>query len=157
MAKKRRSAKQKANDRRLGQMAKARARRQRPASIGRKPRKRKVNKPRKRSKPMAKKRGRVARTKQKIINKIPILKNPAVKEVAMGLGMARIVSTVARRVPIPAIQNNAALLGTGAAFATDIKAGIVDLALGGGLGALSGIFGGNGGNGGMTNASNGFA
>jgi len=153
-----RSAKQKANDRKLGQMAKARARGRRSVSTKRKS-PRKTNKPRKRStRTVAKRKSRSKSSSRGggMINKIPILKNKTVQKIGFGLGMGSLASLGAGLVPVPIIRQNAALIGTGVAFATDPLSGIVRLALSGGLGQITSLFGGgNGGNGGGGNA--GFA
>jgi len=152
MAKKRRSAKQKANDRRLGKMAKARARKTTPK---RRKSRRKVNKPRKRSKPMAKR--RAPSRKRDIISKIPLINNPTFKKAATGIGVATLGATVLGLV-LPQLANQPlvrpvlALLGGGVP-------GVVAQFLVQGGGNLGNILGGLGGNGGAgaQNASNGFA
>jgi len=150
MAKKRRSAKQKANDRRLGKMAKARARRQRPASIGRKPRRRKVNKPRKRRSPVAKR--RAPSKKRSITSKIPLVNNPTIRKVATGIGLATIGTTVIALVA-PSIAANP-IVKPALAFIGGGLAGVIgQLVVGGGLGSFSNIFGG--GNGGTAGAAGG--
>lgn len=142
MPKRSRSAKQKANDKRLGAMARARGKKSTPKRRRSAP-KRKTNKARRRSTNMARRKAPRRRSSGGsfsggFINKIPILKNKTVQKVGLGLGMARIASTGARFVPVPMIQNNARLIGTAVAFAVSPLAGIVDLALGGGLGGILG-------------------
>ena len=63
--------------------------------------------------------------------------------------MGSIAAIIASRVPVPIVQQNAQLIGTGISFATDPLSGVVRLALSGGLGQLSNLFGGGG------NSSNG--
>jgi len=71
--------------------------------------------------------------------------------------MGSIAALIASRVPVPIVQSNAQLIGTGISFATDPLSGVVRLALSGGLGQLGGLLGGNGnGNGGGGNNA-GFA
>ena len=48
--------------------------------------------------------------------------------------MGSIAGIAARNIPVPAVQQNAELIATGVAFATDPLAGVVRLALSGGLG-----------------------
>jgi len=153
--KKARSAKQKANDKRLGAMARARGRKSTPKR--RKATKtRKTNKPRKRRTTMVKRR-RSSRSSSSrgsgIINKIPLLKNKTVQAIGFGLGMGSLAGIIASAIPVPIVQQNASLIKTGVTFATNPLAGVVSLALGGGLGQLSNLFGG--GSGGNTNTSNG--
>jgi len=104
----------------------------------------KTNKRKSRSKTVAKK------TRKKssggrgggFINKIPLLKNKTVQRVGFGLGMGSIAAIIASRVPVPVVQQNAQLIGTGISFATDPLSGVVRLALSGGLGQLGNLFGG---------------
>jgi len=110
----------------------------------------KTNKVRK-SKPSVKRKGSHGRL---LIDRVPVLKNKTVQKIGFALGMGRLASTGARAVPIPIVQQNARIIGTAVAFATDPLGGVVDLALGGGLGQLQNLFGG--GNGGQ-NGSQGFA
>lgn len=152
MAKKQRSAKQKAATRKLVAFNKRKSTPKRRKSS------RKVNKPRKSRSNVAKKRRAPSRGRQVaggLVNKIPILKNKTVQQIGLALGMARIASTAARVVPIPIIQNNSQLIGTGIAFSVSPLGGIVDLALSGGLGQISSLFGGGGGTNGTVNT--GFA
>jgi len=138
--KKARSAKQKANDKRLGRMAKARAKNtiKKASKTARKTIKRV-----KRKVSVAKKGKSGGLGSSKLINKIPILKNKTVQRIGFGLGMGRLASMGARAVPVPIIQQNAPLIGTAVAFATEPLAGIVDLALSGGLGQIGNLLGSN--------------
>jgi len=153
VAKKRRTAKQKAASKR--NIKKAQTKRRKSS----KPRK--ANKPRKTSKNVAKKRKAPSRGGGGgIINKIPFLKNKVVQRVGFGLGMGSIAAIIASKVPVPQVQQNAQLIGTGISFATDPLSGVVRLALSGGLGQLGNLFGsgnsgGNSSNGGGMNG--GFA
>jgi len=156
---KRRSAKQRANDKRLGRMAKARSRKSAPKR--RKASKsRKTNKPRKRTTTVAKRRFTKRRatatlTGGGLINKVPILKNKTVQQIGLGLGMARIASTGANMIPVPQVQRHSRIIGTAVAFSVSPLAGIVDLVLGGGLATIQGLLGGGGGN--TNTVSGGFA
>ena len=120
--------------------------------------KRKVNRTKSTRKNVAKKSKKSGGPKGKasFIDKIPLLKNKTVQRVGFGLGMGSIAAIIASRVPVPIVQNNAQLIGTGIAFATDPLSGVVRLALSGGLGQLSNLFGGQQ-NGLQTNGNNGFA
>lgn len=137
MAKKRRSAKQKANDRRLGQMAKARARK--PASKRRKSRG-KVNKPRRRSKSVAAKRRSPSKSRS-FISKIPLVNNPTVRKVATGIGLATIGATVIGIVS-PQIAANPIVKPALALIGGGLPGLIGQVVTQGGLGSLGNIFGG---------------
>jgi len=150
MAKKRRSAKQKANDRRLGKMAKARARRSTPKR--RKPRRRKVNKPRKRRSSVAKR--RAPSKKRSLTSKIPLVNNPTVRKVATGIGLATIGASVIAIVA-PSIAANPIVRPALAFIGGGIPGLIGQVVVGGGLGGFSNIFGGSS-NGG-TSSGAGFA
>jgi len=153
--KKARSPAQKRNDKRLGQMAKKRARKSTPKR--RKSTVRKTIKRVTRRKPVAKRKTsrRSSSGKRKIIDKIPLLNNKTVQRIGFGLGMGSIAGIIASRIPVPAVQQNANLISTGVAFATDPLAGVVKLALSGGLGQLGGLLGGGGSSAPQTNG--GFA
>ncbi len=138
MAEKRRTAKQKAASKRNVKKAQAKRRK---SSKSRKP-----NKRRKSSKRVAKKKS-TPRGKSSFIDKIPGLKNKTVQRVGFALGMGSIGTLVAQRIPVPQVQQNAQLIGTGVAFATDPLGGLVRLALSGGLGQLGNLFGSGNGNG----------
>jgi len=99
MAKKRRSAKQRANDKRLGRMAKARARKSTPK---RRRSRSKVNKPRKRPKTMAKRRS--SSSKSNVLGKIPLINNPTFKKAATGIGVATLGAAVLTLV-VPQLAN----------------------------------------------------
>jgi len=149
VAKKRRSAKQKAATRKLVAFNKRRGKPRRKSS---KPRK--TIKRRSRSKSVAKKRkSSGGRGGGGFINKIPLLKNKTVQRVGFGLGMGSIASLIAGIVPVPIVQKNKQLIGTGVSFATDPLSGVVRLALSGGLGQIGNLFGG--GNGNSSNGGNG--
>jgi len=100
MAKKRRSAKQKANDRRLGAMARARGKS--------KPRRksRKTNKPRRRSRSMARRPPTRRRSTggKGVLGKIPLINNPTFKKAATGIGVATLGATILGLV-LPQIAN----------------------------------------------------
>jgi len=103
MAKKARSAKQKANDARLGRMAKARARKT-PTKSRKTTKTRKVNKPRKTPrKTMAKKRS--APKKKGILANIPFINNPTVRKAAQGVGTATLGAAVLTLIA-PQLANN---------------------------------------------------
>jgi len=151
MAKKRRSAKQRANDKRLGRMAKARARKSSPKR--RKSRTSKVNKPRRRPKSVAAKRR--STSKKSFTSKIPLVNNPTVRKVATGIGLATIGATVIAIVA-PQIAANPIVKPALAFIGGGVPGLIGQVVVGGGLGNFGNIFGG--GNGGSAmNVSNGFA
>ena len=135
---KRRSAKQLANDKRLGRMAKARARKSTP-------KRRKVTKSRKIIK-RVKRRPIVARRRtapkrrsssKSLTSKIPFVNNPTIRKVATGIGLATIgvtaISFVAPQLASnPVIKPALAFLGGG------IAGVIGQLVVGGGLSSLTG-------------------
>jgi len=157
VAKKQRSAKQKAATRKLVALNRRKSAPKRRKSA----KTRKPNKRRKPSKTVARKTKsrNTGRGTTGFINKIPILRNKTVQRVGFALGMGSIATIAAQNIPVPQVKANAQLIGTGVAFATDPLGGIVRLALSGGLGQLGNLFGGgnssNGGNGGGMNG--GFA
>jgi len=148
MAKKRRSAKQRANDKRLGQMAKRRARKSTPKR--RKSRTRKVNKPRKRRSNVV--RRTASRTKRSIISKIPLVNNPTVRKVATGIGLATIGVSVINLVA-PSIAANPIVRPALAFIGGGVPGLIGQVVVGGGLGNLGNIF--NRGNGGTVGGAGG--
>jgi len=157
MAKRRRSAKQKANDRRLGKMAKARGRKSRPKRKRRKSTTRKVNKPRKRRSNVAKR--RAPSKKRSIISKIPLINNPTVRKVATGIGLATI-GVAAINIVSPQIAANPIIKPALALIGGGLPGLIGQVVTQGGLGNLGGLFGGrNGGTGGTAGGtpSSGFA
>jgi len=138
MAKKRRSAKQRANDRRLGAMAKARGRKSAPK------RRRKVNKPKTRRKRVASRKR--TSSKRSIISKIPLVNNPTVRKVATGIGLATI-GTTAIAIVAPQIASNPIVKPVLALLGGGLPGLIGQVVVQGGLGSLGGLFGGgNGGN-----------
>lgn len=144
MPKKRRSAKQRANDTRLGQIAKARGRKSAPK---RRRSTRKVNKPRRTRRAVVGTRRRVTRKARGIISKIPLINNPTIRKAATGIGLATIgvaaVSIIAPQIAQnPIIKPALALIGGG------IPGLIAQVVTQGGLSGLLG--GGNGGGGGFT-------
>lgn len=152
MPKKRRSAKQKANDRRLGAMAKARARKSTPKRR-RSHIKHKVHKAHKRVRSVARRLKRApSRSKRSFISKIPLVNNPTVRKVATGIGLATIGSTVIALVA-PQIAANPIVKPALALIGGGLPGLIGQVVTQGGLGSFSNIFGG--GNGGGSNA--GFA
>jgi len=135
MAKRRRSAKQRANDRRLGQMAKARARKLTPK---RRRTRRKVNKPRRRSSSVVHRR---VPSKRSIISKIPFVNNPTVRKVATGIGLATI-GTTAIAIVAPQIASNPIVKPALALIGGGLPGLIGQVVVQGGLGNLGGLFGG---------------
>jgi len=153
VAKKQRSAKQKAATRKLVALNKRRSAPKRRKSG------RKTNKRKSRSKSVAKKTRRKSSGGRGggFINRIPLLKNKTVQRVGFGLGMGSIAALIAGIVPVPIVQQNRQLIGTGVSFATDPLSGVVRLALSGGLGQIGNLLGGgNSSNGGGGNNA-GFA
>jgi len=138
MAKKRRSAKQKANDRRLGAMARAIGKKATPK---RRKSRRKVNKPRRRSKSMAKR--RAPSRKSDVLGKIPLINNPTFKKAATGIGVATLGVAVLGLV-LPQIANQP-LVRPILALAGGGVPGVVAQFLVQGGGNLSNILGGGGG------------
>ena len=152
---KRRSAKQLANDKRLGRMAKARSKKSAP-------KRRKVTKSRKTIKPVKRrstvaKRRRTAtkrRSVRSITSKIPFVNNPTVRKVATGIGLATIgvtainfiASSLARH---PIVKPALAFLGGG------IPGVIGQLVVGGGISQLTSL--GGSGNSSANIGNNGFA
>jgi len=154
MAKKPRSAKQKANDRRLGAMARARGRKSTPK---RRKSRRKVNKPRRRSKSMAKRRA-PSRSKRSILSKIPLINNPTIRKAATGIGLATI-GAAAIGIIAPQIAQNPIVKPALALIGGGIPGVIGQVVTQGGFGALTGIFTGGGGNAATVNqaGNSGFA
>jgi len=156
MAKKRRSAKQRANDKRLGLMAKRRARSTptKRRKTRRSTTKRKVNKVRKRVRSVAKRRRAPAR-KRSITSKIPFVNNPTIRKVATGIGLATIGTAVIGLVA-PSIASNPIVKPALAFLGGGIPGVIGQVVVGGGIGGLSSLVGG-GGNGNTNTGNNGFA
>jgi len=153
MAKKRRSAKQRANDKRLGQMAKRRARSTTPKRrrTRRTTTKRKVNKPKRRRTSVVKRRRSVTR-KRSITSKIPFVNNPTIRKVATGIGLATIGTAVIGLVA-PSIASNPIVKPALAFLGGGIPGVIGQVVVGGGIGGLSSLVGG--GSQGTNSAGNG--
>jgi len=152
MAKKRRSAKQRANDKRLGAMARRRGKRSAPK---RRKSRRKVNKPRRRSRSVASRRRSPSRSKRSFTSKIPLVNNPIVKKVATGIGLATIGVTAINLVA-PSIARNPIVKPALAFIGGGVEGLIGQVVIDGGAG-LGNIFGG--GNAGTVNqaGNSGFA
>jgi len=144
MPKKRRSAKQRANDKRLGAMARARGKRSTPKrrKAKRTSAKRKVNKPRRRSTSMARRRAPPRKSKN-ILGKIPLINNPTFKKAATGIGVATLGATVLGLV-LPQLANQP-LVKPILALAGGGVPGVVAQFLVQGGGNLGNILGGGGG------------
>jgi len=145
MAKRRRSAKQRANDKKLGAMARARGRRSTP-----KRRRRKTIKRVSRRAPMARRRRAAPRRRsssRSLTSKIPFVNNPTIRKVATGIGLATIGTTVISLVA-PSIAANPIVKPALAFLGGGIPGVIGQVVVQGGLGGISNIFGG--GNGGAT-------
>ncbi len=145
VAKRARSAKQKANDKRLGAMAKARGRKSAP----KRRKTRKANKPRKASRRTVAKR-RTTRHKKGILGKIPLINNSMFQKAARGVGTATL-GAAALALVLPQFASNPivkpvlALAGGGAIGAVAqvlTQGGLSGLGLGGGSSTAS--VGGNG-------------
>lgn len=149
MAKKRRSAKQKANDKRLGQMAKRRARKSTPKRR-KSSTKRKVNKPKRRRTNVVKRRR--APSKRSFQSKIPLVNNPTIRKVATGIGLATIGVAVIGMVA-PSIAQNPIVKPALAFLGGGIPGVIGQVVVGGGIPQISNIFGG--GSQGTNSAGNG--
>jgi len=150
MAKKRRSAKQRANDKRLGAMARARGRKSTP----KRRKSRKVNKPRRRSKRVAAKRR--STSKRSIISKIPLINNPTIRKAATGIGLATI-GVAAINIVAPQIAQNPIIKPALALIGGGVPGLVGQVVTQGGFGAITNLIGGNVSNGNAANASNGFA
>lgn len=147
-----RSAKQKANDKRLGRMAKARAKANKPKrkALPKKQARRKatkVNKPKSPKKTMTNKGSSFA-------SKIPVINNPTFKKAALGVGTAAlgvaVISIVAPQIASnPVVKPVLAFVGGG------IPGVVAQVITQGGISGLTNILGGGNGNGGGSNA--GFA
>jgi len=145
--KKTRSRKQKANDKRLGRMAKARARPKRRKTTSKRRKKPKTRKKNKSTKPRKK-----SMTKGGIRSK---LNSPLIKKVLMASGLATIAVSVASIVlPSQAQLLNSPVVKAGIGFVVgDIPGALTNFLLAGGAGNVIGGSGGSGSNAG----SNGFA
>jgi len=150
MAKKRRSPKQKANDRRLGAMARARGRKSTP----KRRKSRKTNNRRTRSPSMASRRRAAPRRRSSggkgILGKIPLINNPTFKKAATGIGVATLGATVIGLI-LPQLANQP-LVKPILALAGGGVPGVVAQFLVQGGGNLGNILGGGntGGSGGFT-------
>jgi len=156
MAKKKRSAKQKRNDARLGRMAKSRARKSKPkrrrsTTKRRKSKPRKVNKPRKRKRNVAKK--RTTSKKKGLFDKIPLVNNPTFKKAAIGVGTATLGSAVLTIIA-PSIAANPIVKPALALVGGGIPGVVAQVVTQGGISALG--FGGSA-NGGGNTVNTGFA
>jgi len=140
MAKKRRSAKQRANDKRLGQMAKRRGR-----SSTTKPKRRRRSTARKtikrvrRRSPVVKRRR--APAKRSLQSKIPLVNNPTIRKVATGIGLATIGVAVISMVA-PSIAQNPIVKPALAFLGGGIPGVIGQVVVGGGIPQISNILGG---------------
>jgi len=148
---KRRSAKQRANDKRLGRMARARGRKKSAPKRKRRSAPRKVNKRRSVKRRVAKR--RAPSRKRSITSKIPFVNNPTIRKVATGIGLATIGTTVIALVA-PSIAANPVVKPALAFLGGGIPGVIGQVVVQGGLGGLSNVFGsGNGG----SSSNGGFA
>jgi len=138
MAKKTRTAKQKRATRKLVALNRRRASKPRKRRTSRK-----VKKRTSRRKSVARKtsRRRSSGGKKSLIDRIPILNNKTVQKVGFGLGMGALAGIILNFIPVPALQQNKALIQTGVTFAADPLAGVLRLT--GLLGGPSGINIGN--------------
>jgi len=139
MAKKKRSAKQRANDKRLGRMAKARARKSTPKR--RRKSSGKTIKRRTSKRTMAKRRS--APKKRGFASKIPLINNPTFRKAATGIGVATLGATVLGLV-LPQLANQP-LVKPILALAGGGVPGVVAQFLVQGGGNLGNILGGGGG------------
>jgi len=154
MAKKRRSAKQKAATRKLVALNRRRGKPKRRKSSP----KRKGNKRRRTSQKRSKTTRRTS--KKSLIDKVPVLRNKTVQKVAFGLGMGviaiQLINLIARFAP-PAIAQplvqNQRVIKLGVEAITEPISAAADLLLT--SGALTRVGGGNSRNGGMN--TEGFA
>jgi len=161
MAKKRRSAKQKAATRKLvafNRRKGSKKRKSKRSAPKRRKSSRKSNK-RRTTKPKRKKMAKGG--KKSFIDKIPILKNKTVQKIGFGLGMGVVVLNVIdliSRIGPPQLTaplaQNKRIIQLGVELATEPLSALVDVGLN--SGALSGVLGRNGGN--VSNGNNaGFA
>jgi len=152
MAKKARSAKQKRNDRRLGQMAKRRARgRSKRPKAKRSTRRSKTNKRRPRSRSVVKRRS--SPKKKGILSNIPVINNPMFKRAAAGVGTATIGGAILSLV-VPQLANQPLVKPVLALAGGGVAGVVAQIVTQGGLSGLG--LGGNGGNGAGT-VNTGFA
>lgn len=154
--KKARSAKQKANDKRLGQMAKKRARKSAPkrkkAPLRKGVKRRYSGRGSKRKTiKQTKAPKRKMATKKSALSKIPIINNPTFKKVALGVGTATLGVSILSLVA-PSIANQPLVKPVLAFVGGGIPGIIGQLITQGGIGGLTNLVSGNGGN---TNTSNG--
>ena len=145
--KKARSAKQKANDKRLGLMAKRRGKRSAPKKR-RSTSKGKVIKQKRRTSNVVKRRS--APKKRSALSKIPLVNNPLIRKVATGIGLATIGVT-AISIIAPSLAQNPIVKPALAFLGGGIPGVIGQVVVSGGLGALGGS------NGNANTGSNGFA
>ncbi len=155
--KKTRSPAQKRNDKRLGQMAKRRARKRTNRD---KPRRRRstvrktIKRRTRRTSVVKRRRSRTPVRKRSITSKIPFVNNPTVRKVATGIGLATIGTTVIALVA-PSIASNPIVKPALAFLGGGIPGVIGQVVVQGGLGGLSNVFGS--GNGNTNQGNNGFA
>jgi len=153
MARKKRSAKQLANDKRLGKMARGRSTRRKAKKSTRKS---KTNKPRRRVTSVVKRRrSPVRRSKRSITSKIPFVNNPTIRKVATGIGLATIGTAVIGLVA-PSLANNPIIKPAFAFLGGGIPGVIGQVVVGGGIGGLTSLVGGSS-NGNTNTGNNGFA
>jgi len=165
MAKKRRSAKQKAATRKLVRFNKSKGRKKRKSSRKSSSKRRSTGKKRKTKKRTQTKTRKMAKGKSKktFIDKIPILKNKTVQKVAFGLGIGLVVvkaidfiATVGPPALTGPLVKNKRIIQLGVEAVTEPLSAVVDVATGGGLGSLGGILKGGSQTTNMNNG-NGFA
>ncbi len=149
MAKRRRSAKQRANDKRLGQMAKRRAR---SSHTTKRRRTRKTIKHVTRRVSVARRRRSAPRRrvshKRSFASKIPLINNPTFRKAATGIGVATLGATVLGFVA-PSLASNPIVKPALAFLGGDIVGLAAQVLSTGGLGSLTGGNGG-GSNGGFA-------
>jgi len=132
VATKRRSVKQRANDKRLGMMARARGRKSAPKRRRKAPARKTIK--RRVSKPSVKRR---TTHKRSITSKIPFVNNPTIRKVATGIGLATLGVTALNFVA-PSLAQNPVVKPALAFLGGGIPGVIGQVVVQGGLGALTG-------------------
>jgi len=143
MAKKKRSAKQRANDKRLGKMARMRATKSKPRKTRSKTVKRVKSKARRTLSMVKRRRSSTKRSSKGILGRIPLVSNPSFKKAAAGVGTAVIGVTLLSLIA-PGIAANPIVKPVLALAGGDFLGLAAQLFTGGGLGNILG--GGGSGN-----------
>ena len=133
VAKRARSAKQRANDKRLGAMARARGKRSAPKRRRKAPARKTI----KRRVIRTSVKRRTVRHKRSITSKIPFVNNPTIRKVATGIGLATIGVTAISFIA-PGLASNPVIKPALAFLGGGIPGVIGQLVVGGGISSLTG-------------------